>query len=133
MHTGTTGYLYCAGTVPRLTFLTEVESRTQGSRPRPRPRTQKKSEAKDSLFEDRTSRGQGQERSRPRPRTEDTGASVLRKKSLQNFFSGDLQFIGVPRIFDWGRLKPQITCNDVIKIFPKRKFLFDKDIVGWKI
>ena len=111
----------------------EVESRTQGSRPR--PRTQKKSEAKakDSLFEDRTSRGQGQERSRPRPRTKDTGASVLRKKSLQKFFSGDLQFIGVARIFDWGRLKPQITCNDVIKIFPKRKFLFDKDIVGWKI
>ena len=120
-----------------LTYITEVESRTQGSRPRPRPRTQKKSEAKakakDSLFEDRTSRGQGQERSRPRPRTKDTGASVLRKKSLQKFFSGDLQFISVPRIFDWGRLKPQITCNDVIKIFPKRKFLFDKDIVGWKI
>ena len=109
-----------------LEYLTEVESRTQGSRPRPRPRTQKKSEAKDSLFEDRTSRGQGQERSRPRPRTKDTGASVLRKKSLQKFFSGDLQFIGVPRIFDWGRLKPQITCNDVIKIFPKRKFLFDR-------
>ena len=95
----------------------------------------KKSEAKakDSLFEDRTSRGQGQECSRPRPRTKDTGASVLRKKSLQKFFSGDLQFIGVPRIFDWERLKPQITCNDVIKIFPERKFLFDKDIVGWKI
>ena len=113
--------------------MPEVESRTQGSRAR--PRTQKKSEAKakakDSLFEDRTSRGQGQERSRPR--TKDTGASVLRKKSLQKFFSGDLQFIGVPKIFDWGRLKPQITCNDVIKIFPKRKFLFDKDIVGWKI
>ena len=32
-----------------------------------------------------------------------------KKKSLQNFFSGDLQFIGVPRIFDWGRSKPQIT------------------------
>ena len=63
----------------------------------------KKSEAKakDSLSEDRTSRGQGQECSRPRPRTEDTGASVLlRKKSLQKYFSGDLQFIGVPRIFD---------------------------------
>ena len=29
--------------------------------------------------------------------------------------------------------KPQITCNDVIKIFAKRKFLWDKDIVGWKI
>ena len=36
-----------------------MESRTQGSRPR--PRTQKKSEAKDSLSEERHFRGQGQE------------------------------------------------------------------------
>ena len=50
-----------------------MESRTQGSR----PRTQKKSEAKDSLSEDRHSRGQGQECSRPRPRTQ---AQVLSKK-----------------------------------------------------
>ena len=108
----------------------EVESRTQGSR----PRTQKKSEAKakDSPSEDRTSRGQGQECSRPRPRTKDTGASVLQKKSLQKFFSGDLQFVGVPRIY-WDKPKPQIEWNDVIKIFPKRKFLWDKLIVGWKI
>ena len=92
-------------------LLAEVESRTQGSRPRPRPRTQKKSEAKakakDSPSEDRTSRGQGQECSRPRPRTKDTGASVLQKKSLQKFFSGDLQFVGVPRIY-WDKPKPQI-------------------------
>ena len=90
--------------------LSEVESRTQGSRPRPRPRTQKNSEAKakDSPSEDRTSRGQGQECSRPRPRTKDTGASVLQKKSLQNFFSGDHQFVGVPRIY-WDKPKPQIT------------------------
>ena len=125
----------CRGARPTALVysLSEVESRTQGSRPRPRTQKKSKAKAKDSLFKDRTSRGQGQERSRPRPRTKDTGASVLRKKSLQNFFSGDLQFIGVPRIFDWGRLKPQITCNDVITIFPNRKFLFDKDIVGWKI
>ena len=46
-------------------MFTEVESRTQGSRPR--PRTQKNFEAKD------------------------TDASVLqKKKGLQNFFSGDL-------------------------------------------
>ena len=92
-------------------YFAEVESRTQGSRPRPRPRTQKKSEAKakakDSPSEDRTSRGQGQECSRPRPRTKDTGASVLQKKSLQKFFSGDLQFVGVPRIY-WDKPKPQI-------------------------
>ena len=55
-----------------------MESRTQSSRPR--PRTQKKSEAKakDSLSEDRYSRGQGQECSRPR--TKDTQAQVLSKK-----------------------------------------------------
>ena len=78
-------------------LTSEVESRTQGSRPRPRPRTQKKSEAKDkdSLSEDGHSRGQGQKCSRPR--TKDTSASALQKKkgfqamskkkrSLQKFF-----------------------------------------------
>ena len=62
----------------------EVESRTQGLRPR--PRTQKKSEAKDSHFEDRHSLGQGQKCSRPR--TKDTSASALqkKKKSSQKFF-----------------------------------------------
>ena len=66
----------------------EVELRTQGSRPR--PRTQKKSEAKakDSLSEDRPSRGQGQECSRPRPRTKDKAASNFQKKkrSSKKFF-----------------------------------------------
>ena len=63
----------------------EVESRTQGSRPR--PKTQKKSEAKvkDSLSEDRHSRGQGQECSRPRPRTLEQVLSK-KKKSSQKFF-----------------------------------------------
>ena len=63
-------------------FLTEVESRTQGSRPR--PRTQKKSEtkAKNSLSENRHSQGQGQKCSRPRPRTKDTSASALQKKKV---------------------------------------------------
>ena len=42
----------------------------------------KKSEAKDSLSEDRHSRGQGQECSRPRPRTKDTSASALQKKKV---------------------------------------------------
>ena len=84
-------------------------------------------------FRGQPSRGQGQECSRPRPRTKDTAASVLKKKGLQKSFSGDLQFIGVTKIFDWGGPKPKITCNDVIKIFARRKFLWDKDIVGWKI
>ena len=56
-------------------------------------------------------RGQGQPfrgQNLSRPRTgmleaKDTAASVLQKKGLQKFFSGDLQFIGLPRIFDWGR------------------------------
>ena len=74
-------------------YLSEVESRTQGSRPMPRPRTQKKSEAKakNSLSKDRHSRGQGQECSRPRPRTKDTSTSALqKKKGLHKNFSGDL-------------------------------------------
>ena len=68
-------------------------------------------------------------------KAKDTGVSNFKKKNkgFQFFFSGDLQFVGAPRIFDWGRPKPQITWNDVIKIFPKGKFLWDKDIVGWKI
>ena len=77
-----------------LTKPSEVESRTQGSRPRPRPRTQKKSEAKakakDSLSEDRHSRGQGQECSRPKPRTKDTkrkcSPKKKKKRSSQKFF-----------------------------------------------
>ena len=53
-----------------------------------------------------------------------------KQKGLQKFFQ---VIIGVPRIFDWGKPKPQITCNDVIKIFPKRKYLWDKAFGGWKI
>ena len=41
--------------------------------------------------------------------------------------------IGVARIFDWGGPKPQITRNDVIRIFRKSNFLWGKDIVEWKI
>ena len=63
-----------------LPLKPEVESKTQGSRPR--PKTQKKSEAKDSLSEDRHSRGQGQECSRPKARTKDTRAQVLSKKKV---------------------------------------------------
>ena len=102
-------------------------------------------------------RGQGQghkKNPRPRPRTafprtdpleakdrnaqakaKDQGHKRMcsQKKRTSNFFAGDLQFIGVPRIFDCWRPKPPNTFNDVIKNFQKRKFLWDKDIVGWKI
>ena len=78
----------------------EVESRTQGSRPRPNTKKSvAKAEAKDSLSEDRPSRGQGQECSRPRPRTQPQ--VFFKKKRLQKSFSGNLQFKGVARIFDW--------------------------------
>ena len=40
---------------------------------------------------------------------------------------------GVARIFNWGGAKPKITCNDVIRNFQKRNFLWDKDIEEWKI
>ena len=35
--------------------------------------------------------------------------------------------------FGMGGGKPQIACNDVIRTFRKRNFLWDKDIVEWKI
>ena len=67
-------------------------------------------------------RGQGQghkKNPRPRPRTGMLEAKAKeqghrrkrspKKKGFQKFFSGDLQFIGVPRIFDWRRPKQQIT------------------------
>ena len=69
--------------------LTELESRTQGSRPR--PRTQKKSEAKDSLSEDRHTRGQGQN-ARGQGQGPRTQAQVLsKKKGLHKNFLGDLK------------------------------------------
>ena len=80
--------------------------------------TKKKSEAKakDSLSEDRPSRGQGQDCSRPRPRTKDTAASVLQKS-----FSGNHQFIGVARIFDWGDLNHKSHAMTSSKICLLRK------------
>ena len=94
--------------------IVEVESRTQGSRPR--PRTQKKSEAKDSLSEDRHSRGQVQECSRPRtgmleakdrnargqgqgPRTQAQVLSKKKKRSSQKFFKRSPQKNVFQKIF----------------------------------
>ena len=89
--------------------LTEVESRTQGSRPR--PRTQKKSEAKakDSLSEDRHSRGQGQECSRPRPRTKDTKRKCSPKKKKKKKRSSQKFF----------RRSPKKKKTKKKKVFPK--------------
>ena len=41
--------------------------------------------------------------------------------------------IGVARIFDWGKPKPQLTCNDVIRNFKREIFCGGKDIVEWEI
>ena len=117
-------YWYCRLTSGGGVEDTRLEAKAKDKknlRPRPRtafPRTDPL-EAKD-----RNARGQG-------PRTQPQVFS--KKKVFKIFFSGDLQFIGVARIFDWGRPKPQITSSDVIKTFTQRKFLWDKDIVGWKI
>ena len=97
-----------------LTWFSEVGSRAQGSRLR--PRTQKKSEAKPRTAfprtgpleaKDRNARGQG-------PRTQPQVFS--KKKGLQKSFSGNLQFIGVARIFDWGGLnhKPHAMTSSKI-------------------
>ena len=77
---------HCKKGVPyqRTVSIPEVESRTQGSRPRPRTQQNSEAKAKDTLSEDRHSRGQGQECSRPR--TKDTAASVLKKKFSKKLF-----------------------------------------------
>ena len=70
--------------------------------------------AKDSLSEDRHSRGQGQECSRPRPRTKDTSASALqkKKKGLHKNFSGDLQ-----------KKKKKVFTKIFLAISTKKRFL----------
>ena len=76
----------CACSIPR--------TRTQKN-PRPWPRTA--FPRTDPLeAKNRNARGQG-------PRTKPQVFSK-KKKSLQKSFSGNLQFIGVARIFDWGGL-----------------------------
>ena len=69
-------------------FYSEVESRTQGSRPRTQKKSEAKAKAKDSLSEDRHSRGQGQECSRPRTKDTKRKCSPKKKKkrSSQKFF-----------------------------------------------
>ena len=62
----------------------------------------------------------GQALSRPRTgmlEAKDTGASVLQKKGLQNNFSGNLQFVGVARIFDWRGLNHKSHAMTSSKIY----------------
>ena len=109
-----------------MVIKTEVESRTQGSR----PRTQKKSEAKNNLSEDRSSRGQGQECSRPRPKTKDTGASVLKK----NFF---FQTISKNKVFRKSFasarvMKQGLLCSSLCRwsssVGPWRWYALDQEV-----
>ena len=83
----------------------EVESRTQRSRPR-------------TAFS--------------RPRTQPQVFSK-KKRSSKKFFGQSPFYRRGQNFWLVGRPKPSITCNDVIKNFQKRNFLWDKDIIGWKI
>ena len=84
-----------------LHLFTEVESRTQGSRPRPRTQKKIRGQRQGQPF-------RGQTLSRPRtgmPEAKDQEhsrkCSPKKKKGLQKSFSGNLQFIGVTKNFDW--------------------------------
>ena len=101
-------------TVPQL-FLTEVESRTQGSRPR--SRTQKNFETKD-----RPSRGQGHE-----PRTQTQVFS--KKKGLQKSFSGEKSL----QKFFFGRSLFEETKKRCLQIFRKVSGVFQRNFNSSKI
>ena len=58
-----------------------------------------KAKAKNSLFEDKHSRGQGQECSRPRPRTQAQVLSKKKKRSSQKFFKRSPQKNVFQKIF----------------------------------
>ena len=72
----------------------------------------KKSEAKDSLSEDRHSRGQRQECSRPR--TKDTNASVLQKKVFKIFFQVISTKNGLEKIFSHPSTKFKHSENSTV-------------------
>ena len=85
----------------------------------------KKSEAKakDSLSEDRTSRGQGQQCLRPRPRTKDTGASVLpKKKVFKIFFQAISNLLAYPEFLIGGGLKHKSHEMMSSKFFQRGSF-----------
>ena len=105
-----------------ISYRPEVEWRTQGSRPKPRPKTQKKirGQGEGQPF-------QGQTISRPRTamlETKDQGHSrkcSLKKRSSKKFCRRS-PIIGVARIFDWGRPKPQSKAITSSKFFHRGSF-----------
>ena len=86
-----------SSTVTNQRWSRRQKARGQGQghtkNPRLRPRTAF-SRTDPLEAKDRNARGQGQG-----PRTQPQVFS--KKKGLQKFFSGNLQFIGVAKIFDW--------------------------------
>ena len=83
--------------------------------------TKKKSEAKDSLSEDRHSRGQGQECSRPR--TKDTNASVLQqKKRSSKSFQAISYSQAYPGFLILGDLNHKSHAMTSSKIFKRGSF-----------
>ena len=107
-----------------------MQSRTQGSR----PRTQKNP---------RQDQGQGQPfrgqtLSRPRTgmlKTKDTAASALPKKKqiFKKVFQAISNSYANPELMIGGGLSHKSHAMTSSKIFPKKKFLWGKHIVGWKI
>ena len=97
-------------------MITEVESRTQGSRPR--PRTQKNFEAK---AKDRPSRGLGQE-----PRTQTQVFS--KKKRSSTFFSGEKSL----QKFFFRRSLLEETKKRSLQNFRKVSGVFQRNFIGSK-
>ena len=86
----------------------------QGHKKNPRPRTAfPRTEPLEAKDKNARSQGQG-------PRTQTQAFS--KKKGLQKFFSGDLQFIGVAKIFDWGSLNHKSHEMTTSKFFHRGSF-----------
>ena len=95
-------------------------------------------EAKAKAKDTKKIRGQGQGQSfrrqnLSRPRTgrleaKDQGhrRKCSPKKKSSKIFSGDLQFIGVPRIFDWGGLNHKSHAMTSSKFFQRGSFCLTK-------
>ena len=93
------------------------KARGQGHKKNPRPRPRTAFPRTDTLeAKDRNARGQG-------PRTQPQVFSKKKKKGLRKSFSGNLQFKGVARIFDWGGLNHKshaMTSSKICLFFTTR-------------
>ena len=118
------------------TYWLEVESRTQGSRPRqrtqknPRPRTalQTLSRPRTGMLEAKAKDQEHSCKCSPKKKKK----KKKKKRSSKEFFRQSPIYWRSQNFWLGGGPKPQITCNDVIKNFQNRNFLWNKDIVGCK-